>query len=363
MDSGGVTAKAAAKVGLTFLALGAGVYLVIQIKVTLVLTVAAAMLASAFNHGVELLQRQRLKRRAAIATVLVSAVVTGTVLLLLVVPPAVGQGKALVARAPELWADAKQTRVYKELDRRFDLERQLQELRAEAPASAAAAVEPGLRVLGGALSILGALLAVWGITIFMLFFGERLVTAVLDEALPTHRERYQRVLHKIYQAVGGYLSGLGAICATNAVITTLFLAIVRVPFFLPLGILSGLSSLVPLVGNTAVGVLVTLVAMATGGAGKAIACAIFFILYQQFENHVLGPLVYRKTVKVNPLITVVGLLAFAELAGIVGAILAIPAIASIQIVARELLAYRRELLNVPSQGPVEPTEAPPAPQA
>lgn len=353
MAGNGLTAKTAAKVGLTFLALAAGVYLLMHIKIALVLTLAAAMLASALHHGVDFLRGQRLGRRAAIWTVLLSSMVVGMTVLLLLVPPAVGQAKALVARAPELWQSARQTRAYQQLDRRFDLDEQVERLREEAPSKATTVVQPGLRVLGGALSVLGALVAVWGLTVFMLFFGERLVKAVLDETLPSHRERYRRVLHKIYRAVGGYLSGLAVICGCNAACTTLFLAIARVPFFLPLGILSGLSSLVPLVGNTAVGALITAVALATGGLGKGIACGVFFIVYQQVENHVLGPLVYRRTVNVNPLITVVGLLAFAELGGVAGAVLAVPVIASIQIVTRELLAYRREALNVPPRGPLQ----------
>jgi predicted PurR-regulated permease PerM len=243
--------------------------------------------------------------------------------------------------------------VYRQLDRRLDLDQQIDHLREEGLSRATSAVDPALRALGGALSFLGALAAIWGITIFMLFFGERLVKALLDEATPSHRERYRRVLHEVYRAVGGYLSGLGVICGCNAACTTAFLAIIRVPFFLPLGILSGLSSLVPLVGNTAVGLLITLIALATGGVTRGIACGVFFILYQQFENHVLGPLVYRKTVDVNPLITVVGLMAFAELGGIVGAILAVPVIASAQIIARELLRYRREMLNSPPDGPLK----------
>ncbi|HVE84083.1 MAG TPA: AI-2E family transporter [Myxococcales bacterium] len=347
------TAKAAAKVGLTFLALAAGVYLVLHVKVALVLTLASAMLACALHHGVDLLRRQGLRRAFAIWSVVVAVMAAGATVLLLLLPPAVGQAKALVTRAPELAERAQKTRLYRQVDRRFHVQQQLEQLRSEAPAKAATVVQPGLRVLGGALSALGAVVAVWGVTIFMLFFGERLVGAILDETLPSHRDRYRRVLHKIYRAVGGYLSGLTLICGCNAACTTAFLAIARVPFFLPLGLLSGMSSLVPLVGNTAVGTLITLVALATGGWSKGIACAVFFILYQQFENHVLGPLVYRRTVNVNPLIIVLGLLAFAELGGVMGAVLAVPAIASAQIVARELLAYRREALNVPKDGPLQ----------
>jgi putative heme transporter len=348
-----LTAKATAKAALTVLALVAAVYLVLQVKFALVLTLASAMLACALHHGVDFLRRQGLRRWAATWTVLSATMVVGATVLLMLVPPAVGQAKALVQRSPELWRDAKQTRIYQQLDRRFEITRQVDHLRTEVPAKATTVVQPGLRVLGGAVSAFGALVGVWGITIFMLFFGQRLVQAALDETLPSHRERYRRVLHKIYRAVGGYLSGLTVICGCNAVCTTIFLAIARVPFFLPLGILSGLSSLVPMVGNAVVGAGIALVALATGGLTKGIACGVFFIVYQFFENHVLGPLVYRRTVNVNPLITVVGLLAFAELGGVVGAVLAVPVLASVQIVARELLAYRRETLNVPPKGPLQ----------
>lgn len=348
-----LTAKATAKAALTVLALVAAAWLVVQVKLALVLTLASAMVACALHHGVDLLRRQGLRRWAAIWTVLAAAMVVGATVVLLLVPPAVGQAKALAARGPEIWSHAKQTRLYEQLDRRFDLSRQVDHLRTEAPAKATTVVQPGLRVLGGALSAVGALVTVWGVTIFMLFFGERLVKAALDETLPSHRDRYRRVLHKIYRAVGGYLAGLTVICGCNATCTTAFLAIARVPFFLPLGILSGMSSLVPMVGNTVVGAGITVVALATGGLTKGVATGIFFIIYQFFENHVLGPLVYRRTVDVNPLITVVGLLAFAELGGVVGAVLAVPVIASAQIVTRELLAYRRETMNVPPKGPLQ----------
>src|SRR4051812_48529424 len=109
-----LTAKATAKVALTVLALVAATYLVVQVKLALVLTLASAMLACALHHGVDILRRQGLRRWAAIWTVLAATVVVGATVILLLVPPAVGQGKALVQHAPELWNDAKQTRLYQQ---------------------------------------------------------------------------------------------------------------------------------------------------------------------------------------------------------------------------------------------------------
>jgi putative heme transporter len=318
-----------------------------------VLTLAAAMLATALHHGVDWLRGHKLGRRTAIALVLGASMAAGTGLFLLVVPPAINQGRELITRSPELYQDIRASRVYRQLDRKFGLDERVTKLRQQAPERAAEAVDPAFKMLKSAISFLGAVLAVWGITVFMLFFGEHLVRAILRETTQPRRQRYERVLYKIYRAVGGYLSGLVLICGTNALITTTFLAIVGVPFFLPLGILNGLSSLVPLAGNVIMGTVIALIALSTGGVTDGLLCAGYVILYQQFENHLLAPLVYRRTVNVNPLITVIGLIAFAELAGVAGAIVAVPMLAAGQIVVRELLAYRRDLLL--GQAPPSPS--------
>ena len=162
------------------------------------------------------------------------------------------------------------------------------------------------------------------------------------------------VLGKVYRSIGGYVGGLVIVVSVNAAVTTGFLAIVRVPYFLPLGLLSGLSSLLPMVGNTLAGLLISLVALAAGGGWLAAGVAGFFVLYQQFENQLLGPLVYRQTIHLNPLVGLLAVLVFTELAGIPGALAAVPLVAVGQVILRELLAFRRERLA----GPVAPAPGP-----
>ena len=93
--------------------------------------------------------------------------------------------------------------------------------------------------------------------------------ALLAELNPVNRERYERMASKVYRSVGGYLGGLLGICAINATLTTMFLVIVRAPFFLPLGILSGASSLVPYAGPFVVGAAVTLFVLSPAVRGGA----------------------------------------------------------------------------------------------
>ena len=185
-------------------------------------------------------------------------------------------------------------------------------------------------------------MTVLALTVFMLVFGGGLVQRLLALVPPAERPRWEGVLAKSYGAVGGYLGGVLFICSINATLTTTVLALIGTQYFLPLGLLSGFSSLVPYAGPILTGGLITLVTLITGGAVKALITLGYFLLYGQLEGNVLGPFIFRRTVHLDPLITLLGVLFLAELLGIAGALVAVPAVALAQIVLRELLAARRE---------------------
>jgi len=194
------------------------------------------------------------------------------------------------------------------------------------------------------LTAMGAAVTVAFLSVFMLIFGGRLVEAVVGEARAERQAFYKEVAHKIYLTLGGYLGGLLLICLANATLATTFLAIDGVPFFLPLGILAGLSSMVPYAGPLVVGTLISLIAFATKGTWHGVAAAIYFVSYGQVEGNILGPLIFRRTVHVNPLVVTLSVLFLGELAGVMGAVVAVPIAATLQIVLRELLRVRREQL-------------------
>src|SRR4029079_2506625 len=154
------------------------------------------------------------------------------------------------------------------------------------------------------------------------------------------------VLGKIYQSIGGYLGGLALICTINATFTTAFLAIDSVPFFLPLGIISGLSSMIPYAGPIVAVTGISLIALFTVGVGHGVASGIYFIVYGLLEGNVLGPLIFKRTVHVNPLVVTLSILFLGEIAGIMGAIIAVPVVATLQILLGELLRVRRERLQL-----------------
>ena len=159
-------------------------------------------------------------------------------------------------------------------------------------------------------------------------------------------------------AVGGYVAGALTIAVIAGVATYIVLAILGVPFKGPLAVMAGLFSLIPLVGATIAAVLIGIVTVFQDFPTATIVWTIWAIVYQQLENHLLQPQIQKRTVNVHPLITIVAVLFGGTLLGILGAIVAIPVAASIQILVREYVDLRT--LSIKSDDMTPPTAPPPA---
>ena len=138
----------------------------------------------------------------------------------------------------------------------------------------------------------------------------------------------------------GYISGNLLISVICGGLTFVVLLILGVPFAGLIALFVGLADLVPLVGATlggAVGVLAGFLHSTTAG----IVVLVFFVVYQQLENHLLQPLIFARTVKLNPLAVIIAILLGVELIGVLGALLAIPVAGMIQVVLRDVWDHRR----------------------
>ena len=314
--------------------------------VALTLTSAALLISVALDHPVRMLERRGLKRPYAIALVTLAGLALLVGFGFTLIPPAIEQGRQLVHDAPQFVRSARGSAWFSTLDARFHLAQHLMDLERRLPEMLEGAATPSLNVLGDLLTGIAAAVTIAFLVYFMLIFGGRLIRAAVAEARPERRRTYEDVLAKIYQSIGGYLGGLTLICTINATLTTTFLAIDRLPFFLPLGILAGCSSMIPYAGPLVAGTAISLVALATQGIGHGVACAIYFIVYGVLEGNILAPLIFKRTVNVNPLVITLSILFLGEIAGIMGAVVAVPVVATLQIVLRELLRIRREKLEL-----------------
>jgi predicted PurR-regulated permease PerM len=329
----------------------ATLYALWHTRVALLLTALGLLVAVPLDHTVRRLQQHGVRRRYAVIAVIVALIAILAAVIWIIVPVAIAQLGALTDAGPKLLDEIRHSDIYRVLSRHVDLDRVVesgkQDIR-EHPEELAATAFNAMRVLGAAA---GGLIAVLVIASFMLVYGSSLVRWTLEMTLPEHRPRYRRAIEHIYDALGGYIAGAFALVCVNTLATTLFLMLLGVPYFLPLGLLSGLGSLVPILGVTISGLAIALVAAVSAGPWVGLAAVAYIAVYQQVENHLLEPLVFWRTVRLNPLLTVLAVLFLGELGGLAGAVLAVPALAVMKIVTGELLAIRAEQLDLPPTPP------------
>ena len=156
------------------------------------------------------------------------------------------------------------------------------------------------------------------------------------------RPRYERVGRDIYRSISGYVTGNLLISLLAGVLSTVVLFAVGSEFAIALGLLVAILDLIPLAGATLAAIVVSTVIFIETDWVRCLIVIAFFVAYQQFENHVVQPLVYGRTVQLSPLAVLCAVLVGAQLAGIIGALLAIPVAGSLLAIAREILQHRQE---------------------
>jgi predicted PurR-regulated permease PerM len=331
-------------VALAGLAFGGVLLLFLAQAIRGVLTqlVIAIVLALALEPLVKLFERRGLRRGAAVALTFSLAVLTIALIAWLLIPPLVRETTHLIRDAPDLVQKLSrgQGRLGF-LEHRFHVvERAREAVGSHTTADLIGSGGPAVGVIRGVVATGAAVVAVAFLTLFVSLGGRGWFEAFLDVLPPEAQTRLRRTGSGIASAVGGYVAGNLLISVVACVVTTLILLVTGVPFAVPLGLLVALFDLIPLVGATIGAVVVAAVALTEGVATMVIVVA-GMVLYQQVENHTLQPLVYHRTVQLSPLAIAVSVAAGAELGGVIGALLGIPAAGAIKVITRELVAWRR----------------------
>jgi predicted PurR-regulated permease PerM len=234
------------------------------------------------------------------------------------------------------------------LEREYQITAKVREAVEEGGAGGALGISgTALAVTKSVISAVIAVLTIAFLTLFMLLEGptwtERFYSLLPDESQP----RWRAVGHDIYRTIGGYVTGNLTISLIAGVVSTLVLLVVGVPFAIALGLFVAILDLIPLAGATIAAILVTTVAL-LDSTTSGIIVLIFFVVYQQLENHVLQPVVYGRTVQLSPLAVLIAVLIGAELAGVIGALAAIPVAGTIQVLLVDYLKQRRRLVERPT---------------
>jgi predicted PurR-regulated permease PerM len=326
------------------LGLGIALWVVWIARQVLVWMLVSLFLALALDPAVTALQRRGLTRRgAAAAAVYVLALVIIAVLGALFVPTIVSQVNSLVDAAPGYVHDLTKGRgPLGFLETRYHVvERVRDAVQGRGGSSGiSGGASTALDVTRSVITFIAAVVTIVFLTFFMLLEGPAWIDRILGLMPAGSQERWRGVGHDIYRTVGGYVTGNLLISLIAGVSTTIVLLVLGVPFAVALGLLVAILDLIPLAGATLAAIVVTLVAL-THSLTAAIVMAVFFIVYQQLENHLLQPVVYGRTVKLSPLAVLISVLIGAKVAGVIGALGAIPVAGTIQILIVDWQQHRR----------------------
>jgi predicted PurR-regulated permease PerM len=304
----------------------------------------ALFLALALNPAVEWLQAHGVSRRGvAVGLTYVGALIGIVAIGALFVPTLVREVNDFAQAVPDYVDDLTKGRGRLGfLERDYHIVERIREAVEKQGASGVLGLSgTALSVTRSVVTAVVAVLTIAFLTLFMLLEGpmwvERFIGLLPEEQQP----RWRAVGQEIYKVVGGYVAGNLLISVIAGIASTLVLLVLGIQYAVALGLLVALLDLVPLAGATIAAVLVSTVAIIDEGLFDGLIVIAFFVLYQQFENHVLQPLVYGRTVQLSPLAVLIAVLIGAELAGVIGALGAIPVAGTIQVILLDWLAHRQ----------------------
>jgi predicted PurR-regulated permease PerM len=306
--------------------------------------VIAIFLAAALNPAVVAFEQRGMRRGAAASIVFALALLFLTAIGFLVIPPLVVQVRDFVEAVPDLIDDITAGRgPLGFLQDDYELVDRIREAIDRGGAAGVLGLSAGLiDVVRSVITAVVGVVTIIFLTYFMLLEGPRTVERVLDLLPDDTRLRYERVGKQVYRTISGYVTGNLLISLIAGVTSSAVLFALGSDYAIALGLLVAILDLIPLAGATLAAIFVSTVILIETDWLRFVIVVAFFIAYQQVENHLLQPLVYGRTVQLSPLAVLCAVLIGAELAGILGALLAIPVAGSLLAIGREVLVYRRE---------------------
>jgi predicted PurR-regulated permease PerM len=305
---------------------------------TLFLALFAALVLEPVVTSVQ--RRLKLGRGAAAVIVVLGIVALALVVVFVLVGPFVNAIRDFVDALPTIVQDIRNSSVGSWVDAHSQAPEQSQEHVKQVAEAIGRAAGGVLGVAVTSFSLILSLVTAIFLTLFLIIDLPRLLTAVDSLLEPAGSARMQRITPAIVTAVSRTMLGNIAISIVCGTIYGLSAWALGLPFPLALAFIAGFLDLIPMVGATIAGVILVLAALTQGVTAAVIMLAIVLV-YQQLENYVLQPTILGKAADVSGFFVIASVLVFGTLLGAVGAIIAVPIVASIQIVVRELTARRR----------------------
>lgn len=313
------------------LATVAAVWLLFQLRAVVLLLVVALIFAGTFNPLVEWMERRGLKRIYALTALFVALLVVASTLIVLFLPSFVEQLAQIVRDLPR----HRDQLVVLLQQREFTapLARAVQNAGLE---QAVARIESDL--VGYSPQVVTAL--GWAVTTLFLSFylladGKRMQGAVYALVPRAYHMRLARIFQNLEGIVGGYMRGQLITSAGIALFTFTLLVVCKVPNALSLALLAALADVIPFIGGLLATAPAVLSALSVG-LPTGIVVLVGLFIYQEFENRILVPKVYGRVLRLAPTTVVLALVSGGVLMGVMGALLALPIAAGLQMMLAEL---------------------------
>lgn len=316
------------------------VYIVIQLRGPLVWLGMAFFFALALQRPVDWLSSKLPRNSRGLAVFIVVSLVFIALgyLVLVTGPPILGQLRELVNNFPEYYNRfINENNPISQFIKSLDVPQQLS-IDSGTVSNFFNSTSGGIvNFFRGVFSSLFAIFSTIVLTFFMVLEWPKwheLFWRYQDPKKKIHRKKLYAQMEK---TVTGYVGGNLLTSLIAGIVTVIFLSIIGSPYAFVLGLIVAIFDLIPMFGAFIAAVIATLVVLVYGGVTPAIASIVFFIIYQQIENNILQPYVFSKTVNISPLVAGVAALFGASLAGLLGALVAIPIAASLQILVKDYL--------------------------
>jgi predicted PurR-regulated permease PerM len=316
-----------------------------RLKDVLLLLLVAGFLAVILNPVVGVVERRIVKRRGLAVTVVAFLLVVVFVGLLFAFGyPLVNGITHLADNLPTYIQQAEQGKKwYGKLVQRYHVQQWVQQNEAKLVSFGQDISAPALAVGKGALSLLIELLTIFILVLLLLLEGPRLRRGTLSLLSPRQAQEMQAIASEVNRSVIGYMLGNFLTSLICGIVVFADLSWLGVPFPLLWALWVALVDFLPMIGGALAGIPVVIFALFTKGLTGGIVTLVVFLVYTQFENHVLNPVIMSKTVRISPLLVLTSVLVAASLGdwigglfgGFVAALLAIPLAGAFQVIVRE----------------------------
>lgn len=317
-------------------------YAAYLVRSVLMLVLISAFLAVGLDPAVRRLEAWGLKRGQAVAAIFLSATLLLIGFFATIVPSLVEQVAKFATDLPEYIQNVadENPRIQSWVED-SQIQQKLQEATEKAPSMIGGSFGSVLGVAGSIVSAIFNGITILVLTIYFVLSLSRIREGSLQLVPASKRDDAKKLADPILEKIGGYIAGQATVAGLAGAISLIFFLVIGLPYPVALALWVTIAALIPLVGATLGAIPAVIVAFFVS-TGAGLATLIFYVIYQQIENYVIAPRIMNKAVDVSPAAVLLAALIGGSLLGFVGALMAIPAAASLKLIVQEVVKPKLE---------------------